>query len=83
MERSKETDFTDLFLKNKNKRLKKSFISNPAWGCEWGIEQAENGAPPPSWGEPCSSPRSLRGQGKSEAGPRPSCPASSAGSSNC
>jgi hypothetical protein len=28
-------DFMDLFLKNK-KRLKKSFISNPAWGCEWG-----------------------------------------------
>lgn len=79
---TREPDFTDLFLKNKNKRLKKSFISNPAWGCEWGIERAEKGAPS-SQGEPRSSPRSLRGQGKSEAGPRPSCPASSADSSNC
>lgn len=27
--------FTDLFLKKQNKRLKKSFISNPPWGCGW------------------------------------------------
>ena len=39
-------DFTYLFFKNK-KRFKKSFISNPAWGCEWGIERTEKGTHPP------------------------------------
>lgn len=39
-------DFTYLFFKNK-KRFKKSFISNPAWGYEWGIERTEKGTHPP------------------------------------
>ena len=35
------------FIFKKPKRLKKSFISNPAWGCEWGIERTEKGTHPP------------------------------------
>lgn len=63
---TREPDFTDLFLKNKNKRLKKSFISNPAWGCEWGIERAEKGAPP----LPRESPALPPGASEGRAGQR-------------
>ena len=40
-------------------------------------------APTLPWGESNSSPGACSVQGRSEAGPRPSCPASSTGSSHC
>ena len=65
-------DFTYLFFKNK-KRFKKSFISNPAWGCEWGIERTEKGTHPPL-GRVQFFPGSLQCAGQVRGRPLPFLP---------
>lgn len=70
------------FIFKKQKRLKKSFISNPAWGCEWGIERIEKGTHPPL-GRVQLFPGSLQHAGQVRGRPHPSRPASSMGSSHC
>ena len=65
-------DFTYLFFKNK-KRFKKSFISNPAWGCEWGTARTEKGTHPPL-GRVQFVPGSLQCAGQVRGRPLPFLP---------
>lgn len=53
--------------------IKKSFISNPAWGCEWGIEQAQKGTHPSPRESP-TPPRSLQRPGQVRGRPSPFLP---------
>ena len=61
------------FIFKKPKRLKKSFISNPAWGCEWGIERTEKGTYPPL-GRVQLFPGSLQCAGQVSGRPLPFLP---------
>ena len=61
------------FIFKKQKRLKKSFISNPARGCEWGIARTEKGTHPPL-GRVQLFPGSLQRAGQVRGRPSPFLP---------